>query len=208
MKIRIGFVSNSSSSSFLLNINKDIPNTRFVCLSMLKDNEEDLGYGEEKEDTEKKSLEIEEKIKSIAKLMDELELDPNIGYCFNSCNYDTYIFKRGNVIYVDTCNNTQWEISEQGFDHGDGLYEDEENTDDPKAMRTGREFYHVDYNFIGKRMGYYQCKNKDCYGGDCWEIEGKTYCIRCKESKIPHCKPFDPKNALVIKSRLRSIIED
>lgn len=92
MKVRAGFVSNSSSSSFILNSNTY--DTVFdAAIEMLNIRTED-GWPECPE------------IPLIKKAI-SLGVDQDTAVRFSTCNYETYIFKeeRTKEIYVSTCTN-------------------------------------------------------------------------------------------------------
>ena len=98
MKVRNGFVSNSSSSSFILKKNENFPNSYSLAASMIKirdwDNDKYL---------------IEKMIEKVEKG----EGYENIS--FNSCNYDTYIVDVGDYLLCNTCNNhNHYEITNYG----------------------------------------------------------------------------------------------
>ncbi len=89
MKIRNGFVSNSSSSSFIVE-KSDFKNTFNVAKKMIpyrnwKDQDTEL-------------------LETIKKAEDK-GIDKNISITFNSCNYDTFIKSTMNYIVIMTCNN-------------------------------------------------------------------------------------------------------
>lgn len=102
MKIRSGFVSNSSSSSFIIS-DKDFPTVRDLAKYMLKKKiQESKDYDDDYK---------EESIDSDRKLILKLKkLDENQSVSFPSCNYDTYIKKIGDQYFVATCNNTDWDL--------------------------------------------------------------------------------------------------
>ena len=95
MKIRNGFVSNSSSSSFIIGKCKKFPNVKALAKHMLKirDKEwadwDDLGHNREKEN-----------LKNITKA------DKNL--TFRTTNYETWLIDDGDYIVVSTCNNHDW----------------------------------------------------------------------------------------------------
>ena len=101
MKVRRGFVSNSSSSSFIT----DFSNVE-DCLTYMLDN-----Y--------LKSSNDDYRIEKVKLILENFKiLSNNSKDCpvaFHSCNFDTFIKKieinNKNYIYVATCNNENWELS-------------------------------------------------------------------------------------------------
>lgn len=99
MRIRSGFVSNSSSSSFTVK-DSDLDTTAKVALIMV---------AKIAEEREARDGVIDEKIEqAVDFLMENLDIDYPI--CFPwSTNYNTFIWRRSNgSIFVDTCNNNHW----------------------------------------------------------------------------------------------------
>lgn len=91
MKIRNGFVSNSSSMSFIVNKSKfaTIKDLAKAMIDfMAEDDPEYYGGDRHKE------------------FLEQLEKAPDVdALTFYSCNYDTNIYDDGNKYYVETCNN-------------------------------------------------------------------------------------------------------
>ena len=98
MKIRNGFVSNSSSSSFVLKKDEYFPDSYSLAASMIK------------------IREWEEDDKLVKKLINNV--NKGEGYhniAFRSCNYDTYIVEEGDYLLCETCNNHgHWSITDYG----------------------------------------------------------------------------------------------
>jgi len=92
MKIRQGFVSNSSSSSFI------VSKQDYVSVFELAKDMIPMREWSEDSDLIKKIEEAEIK-----------GMDVNTGICFNSCNYETYIMKYKDYYLISTCNNHAWE---------------------------------------------------------------------------------------------------
>ena len=108
MKIRHGFVSNSSSSSFIT----DFSNVK-DCLTYMLDNH--------MQELDNKDRYDKERIKSIKliiknfKNLSKKNKSEDCSVAFRSCNFDTFIKKieinNKNYIYVATCNNEDWDLS-------------------------------------------------------------------------------------------------
>ena len=98
MKTRNGFVSNSSSSSFIIPGGdiKDIAESMIDTIS-----EEYEGYRKHKKLWKS----------NLAKALKKRDVkNEKLGITFPSCNYDTYIIKKEGTVYITTCNNYHWEI--------------------------------------------------------------------------------------------------
>jgi len=110
MKIRNGFVSNSSSSSFIIRLDENFPDTLSIAKSMLNNKYDEYSdYDDIDDDWWKPSK--KRAFRNLKKL--RKEDDPYIPIYFKSCNYDTYIIPlTNNYVLVETCNNTIWDIEE------------------------------------------------------------------------------------------------
>lgn len=101
MKIRQGFVSNSSSSSFIVT-EPNLTTTARVALMM-------LSVVMEEYDTDGYLTDdlLEEMENAIDYLLNNIGYDEPI--CFPwGVNYETFIRRTEDGIYVDTCNNHPW----------------------------------------------------------------------------------------------------
>lgn len=124
MKTRQGFVSNSSSTSFVV-LTKDYPTVQYLAAEMMKirnddwddfDDEEiaDLTIkhaetGDEKLlDQIRDALEIPTENQKELEFMLRSKIDPDFPTAFHTTNYDTYILKIGDKHLVSTCNNHDW----------------------------------------------------------------------------------------------------
>jgi hypothetical protein len=99
MKIRRGFVSNSSSTSFSVPL-EFYKSTADVALAMIPFRD---GHEEDGQNEELKAI-IKQQIKDgIIKSTTQLS--------FPSCNYHTFIIQRGYYYLISTCNNHPfWEV--------------------------------------------------------------------------------------------------
>lgn len=89
MKIRTDFVTNSSSSSFVVEQCGEIPDVFTLAERMI----EFRGFDNDKI--------LIERIRNC-------DFDRDTSVIFNTCNYETFIFKDQNKFLVDTCNNHPW----------------------------------------------------------------------------------------------------
>lgn len=86
MKVRSGFVSNSSSASFIIERCEKYPNVFAVakCMIPYRGWDEDI---------------------VLLDIIDRSNRDPNTAISFQTCNYDTYVLPSEHFFLVMTCNN-------------------------------------------------------------------------------------------------------
>ena len=180
MKIRHGFVSNSSSSSFITDFSsvKD-------CLTYMLDN-----HMQELDNKDRYDKERIKSIKLMIKNFKDLSKKNKSEDCpvaFHSCNFDTFIKKieidNKEYVYVATCNNVNWELSNpidllpmkniyisygkeyltsDGLIHGGDIYDG--FLDD--IYINNHEFYVID----DKKIKKIKVSDKHCFGIDESEI--------------------------------------
>lgn len=179
MKKREGFVSNSSSSSFILKRGEGFNETRDVAAYM-------LDYIDWLTDKDKK------------KLLTVLDwVDENDNIFFRSTNYDTYIQALGELIVVETANNHSWgnkiwrntishipeEYQSRIENYGDGIdiFKDEDYE---------VKFHSLEYDIHILRQRYDKipydetiCKNKGHYI-EKLNIDGKLICPICDNVEV------------------------
>lgn len=183
MKIRNGFVSNSSSSSFIIRKSEMFPDTITIAENMIKDLIKDYNdYGHEyycERDI----------IQNIKYLKDKY---PNVPIMFNSTNYDTYIMDIGEgYFYIDTCNNTNWYIKSFSEYKLPEILEKKYNESELDFCNSTEVYFHKqdDMEFFKLDSGFFiqhtdkfeSCKK--CYS-ELFKIDGKKYCLRCDSDKI------------------------
>ena len=217
MKVRSGFVSNSSSSSFILKFNDRFPDTASIAENMIKDKFDDwVDFGD-----------IEEGDPFMSKVYNNLEkfkskhYNPRTPIFFKSCNYDTYIVPiTENYVLIDTCNNTDWSIQyDSDVVHGlpDEVLEKYPESEgfgghELYIVRTGEldqdgygvsikynaEYYLVEEGvFMVSPDGYQYCKKSGCYE-DIWFFNGVKYCMKCDRDKLMRSMKIKKiKNAII-----------
>lgn len=114
MKIRSGFVSNSSSSSFIMNAKAST--TAQVAIIMMYQ----MKYEWTTRDWWGDYETPQEFSDALAWLEENEDFNGPIMLPW-SCNYESFIWVDGDNIYIDTCNNHDWSILGAGY-HGDGFY--------------------------------------------------------------------------------------
>jgi len=110
MKMRFGFVSNSSSQSFLIDM-KAYPTVFDLALHMLEIRNDDYKDYDEKN---KERFFSEEVHCSEERRIITSERDRNTSVSFSSCNFDTEITCVGNAFFVATCNNHPFHVHLNG----------------------------------------------------------------------------------------------
>ena len=109
MKIRQGFVSNSSSSSFIIEVGKPYKNSAELAIDM-------IALREWENDDE-----LISKINKRIQEQPEDKIPKNI--FFYTCNEETFIVNDGKFLMVDTCNNHPWRAGVEGMMYPTDIYD-------------------------------------------------------------------------------------
>ena len=129
MKIRNGFVSNSSSSSFVIPLN----NGTFDCVA-------DIALHM----IPKRAVEDDDDVMYNIHRRLELGMESNHPISFNSYNFNTFIVKTDGGFFVSTCNNHDWE-----FEVGGMSYDDDQEHYILCEMPYCHKYYNATYDITG-----------------------------------------------------------
>jgi len=157
MKSRKSFVSNSSSSSFIITGSNILEVATVMHKYLISD------WFETDPDSKKRLLDQHERLKQLCSREDVLSGEN--GVMFKSCNYDTYLITDGKRVLIDTCNNHDW--SECWLDHMNVIYHsgDYSDDDDCCAFMNGHYFYpnSGDDCLLSKELSFEACgKEFEC----------------------------------------------
>lgn len=200
MKFRNGFVSNSSSSSFVVS-DKHYKDVFDLAVEMIK--LRDVDYAEydyedgNNEDGNKEWKRLKDVIISARETM-----DPNTPITFPTTNYHTFILKHDDNFLVSTCNNHIEFNYMKGFSHSSkhkDIIEDFdcdtcEDFEDKLSSMTW--FWYPHLNVFAKEIPYvgyefnnmYECTNNKCYTNSLILLRNN------KEVMCPLCKTISPVN--------------
>ncbi len=201
MKIRNGFVSNSSSSSFLIKLGENYPDVLAVATSMIKDRFDDW------KSEDNSSFYDDGREASVYKDIERLRKHGNVNMpiFFRSTNYDTFITPlTDNYVFVDTCNNIQWKIQHIS---GAAVYSlpDEVKVKYPEAegyygdieikVKRDTEYYLLEHGLMAwPTPTYTTCKK--CYQ-EIWIIDNVEYCVDCDWDAISRGIKLDKLKSLI-----------
>ena len=180
MKTRQGFVSNSSSSSFIITTSdsQDFKTIWDVMRNMIITRAERYAEYDTRDGKEEREPSGEEIVRAI----EALRLDPDTPMTMNSTNYNTYVFKRDGKICVDTCNNIPWEIDGDGIEYGGGADEGGWETEHDDI-----DFFYIDYKIYGRETGYSEKREVKCSCNGYFKItlqDGKIICPECDKGLL------------------------
>ena len=182
MKIRIGFVSNSSTSSFIA-----YATISTVAKSMFNTVIDDYSSWGERIDRATKRLYQEWRKNLYKGLRRKRVKNGEMGITMSSCNYDTYIAYKNGRCYVATCNNHLWD--ERLID----TYIPEESESEIKNILNEFYFYNIRNGLIHSSEKYLedresnklQCPNCTYFfGGYVVDEKNNQICAHCFEGII------------------------
>jgi len=191
MKQRIGFVSNSSSCSFIIFKNDIYKNSMDLAEQMMVERD----WSDDTDQKKIKTLKRKVKLKNVDG--EQETIYSNI--FFRTCNYDTYIVDLGDKLAVQTCNNhNYWQstlskaqecrlsdltieelkllnLSIEDLEYGE-IYN----------LENKHKFYSIDSGFIGYEVSSWDNPNgvrcKNCWQ-DAWQTEEGLVCPTCGRNK-------------------------
>jgi hypothetical protein len=169
MKIRNGFVSNSSSSSFIIT-NGDVSEISKKMLKVIIDSRDFLTKHENKTEYNKLLLNLNTALKR------KDVKSGKIGIFIHSCNYDTYIILNENDLYITTSNNYNFDLGYNDLEYSnksDSIYD---------LIKNGN-YYNIHDKKIHSHCKYdnsYECnKCKINYGMYFIDLKGNILCYEC-----------------------------
>lgn len=165
MKTRLGFVSNSSSSSFVLKVGAPFDTVKEVAEYMIPkrgwDNDEEL-------------------LKRINKSGDTTAIS------FASCNYDTFIAKMGDYFLIETCHNHNWDLLDFVITTTPPEFIEQFGDDSFYELPHKLNFYNLDYDVYGRVATWEERERNRCKKhsySDLWIVNNKFVCLECKSEK-------------------------
>jgi len=214
MKIRQGFVSNSSSSSFIIMAKGETATVRDVAKIMINDLISEI-------DTERYYPDWEDLILYKKSWIEKMEkIDENHPIHFPSTNYDTWIRKAGDRILISTCNNNTWYIPNQTRSLTEESMEDLKNylTDENynKFMDYDydfyldsyfNDFYSLKFEIVGRKSpSNYKDENYNWDDNYCKKIRNSEICnTHLWETKMGNKCPICDKPILDRSEKLKQI---
>ncbi len=188
MKFRFGFVSNSSSMSFIVS-DQHYPTVFDIAITMLK-----IQITEKIDSTKEWSVRHRHFLNGLIRRLRFLKkrgFDPNTPVIIPSTNFDTYIVKKDNMYYIDTSNNhSMWDDI-----WGIVRYLDVYNGETAIPDKDSIYFYDVINDIMIKPISYNdeRCKNvcDDKTHRSLYTVileDGKIVCLKCHSDKLQKYK--------------------
>jgi hypothetical protein len=166
MKIHSGFISNSSSSSFIIKVGEPFDTVLEVAKYMIPKR----GW--------KTDAELVNKVYVL-----EQNGPKSDAVSFRSCNYDTYIAKVDDYFLIQTCHNHDWDLG-KFYCQCPPSYAETFGDDTFYRLPHLMEFYNLEYGVTGRKLDW-SCKSqysdswcRKCYS-DYWLVNGIYKCLKC-----------------------------
>jgi len=167
MKIRSGFVSNSSSSSFIVKVGEPFDTALEIAKHMIS----------------KRGWETDAELLAKAEILEKQGKNLD-AVTFRTCNYDTFISKIDGYFLIETSHHGDWELhsfsipcpSELSDAYGDDTF---------YRLPHSMDFYSLDYDVTGRPLDWedsrkYETSWCDKCHTDYWWIGGLHQCPNCK----------------------------
>lgn len=184
MKHRNGFVSNSSSSSFILP-DGDIKEISRRMLNIIIEDYEENYTGKE---LRRNRVAHKQWIANLNTVLKRKDIKSGeIGITLPSCNYDTYMIIDDSDLYITTCRNHVW-----NFDISACPYDSKE-CNKVNDIICGKYYYNIRHKIIHSFEIYdendendeSQCpKCKQFYGYSVIDQQGNRICATCFKGKL------------------------
>jgi hypothetical protein len=190
MKIRKGYVSNSSSSSFIID-ESHYDSIFDVAEDMI--NERKWGEQDKKD------------IKKLRKL----KIDSNTPISFCTCNYDTYIMRKYGCYLITTCNNHDFDDIFYGKSANNEKYKkikEEFQIEDLFEIKEKTYFYRLESGIIGKPDKYEHPERFYCHDRS-WTVKNFPNIHICPICKLDKNKTLHSYNQTRRKEKIKRVLQ-
>ena len=167
MKIRSGFVSNSSSSSFIVKVGEPFDTALEIAKYMIPN----------------RGWETDGELLLKVEALEKTGAKPD-AVTFRTCNYDTFIAKVDNYFLIETSHHGEWDLSSFRTPCP-SEYMDTFGDDTFYRLPHSMDFYSLEYGVTGRPLDWddsrqYETSWCDECHTDYWLIDGRHICPNCK----------------------------